>query len=177
MTSSTESLVLIGPMGAGKTSVGRRVAKRLRVDFVDTDAAIAREHGAIPQIFAQRGETAFRELERHAVHTALASGGVVSLGGGAVLHPDTQAELTAHRVVLLTVDPAVVAGRIRDGARPLLAGEDPMTRWIEIAAQRLPVYERLADATFDTSHGPLQAIVDAIAAWARPTSPIGQGTA
>jgi shikimate kinase len=168
MTPSADPLVLIGPMGAGKTSIGRKVARRLGRPFTDTDAAVVRAHGPIAEIFATRGEETFRMLEREAVHAALADGGVVSLGGGAVLHPDTQAELADHRVVLLTVTPEVVAGRIRDSARPLLAADDAVTRWSEIYAARRPVYESLAAVTYDTSSGPLSAIVEAIVRWAAP---------
>lgn len=160
------ALVLIGPMGAGKTSIGRRVAKTLGVPFTDTDALVVREHGPIEKIFADLGEQRFREIERAAVAAALESGGVVALGGGAVTDADTRGLLGDHRVVLLTVEPRIVAARIAGTSRPLLAGEDPVARWQEIYAARRPVYEELADATFDTSRGPLSAVVDAIAAWA-----------
>ncbi|WP_431800554.1 shikimate kinase [Microbacterium sp. bgisy203] len=163
----SRAIVIVGPMGAGKTSVGRRVAKALGVTFYDSDIAVAREHGAIDDLFATHGEEHFRALERDAVAAGLAQGGVVSLGGGAVLHPDTRAALRAHRVVLLTVSPDTVASRIRGGKRPLLEHDDPVARWIEIYAARRPVYEDLADVVFDTSSGPLQAIVDAITAWAQ----------
>ena len=169
MTSPSDPIVLIGPMGAGKTSVGRRVAKTLGRPFFDTDIAIVREHGPIPELFAQQGEAHFRALERAAVREGLATGGVVSLGGGAVLDADTRADLAEHRVVLLTVAPRVVAGRVRESARPLLQGEDPMARWTEIYEQRRPVYEELADLTIDTSSGPLQLVVDEIVAWALRT--------
>jgi len=162
------AIVLIGPMGAGKTSIGRRVAKALGVGFVDTDAAVAREHGPVEQIFAQQGEARFRELERAAVATALETGGVIALGGGAVMDAGTRALLPGHRVVLLTVEPRIVASRIQGTNRPLLQSEDPIARWREIYAARRPVYEELADATFDTSHGPLKLVVDAIVAWAEP---------
>ncbi|WP_413631621.1 shikimate kinase [Microbacterium sp. SSM24] len=159
---------MIGPMGAGKTSVGKRVARALDVPFFDTDAAISREHGPIDQIFADRGEAQFRALERAAVVEGLATGGVVSLGGGAVLDADTQSDLAQHRVVLLTVAPRVVAIRVRGSSRPLLQGdEDPLERWTRIYEQRRPVYERLANASFDTSNGPLQNVVDRIVAWTR----------
>jgi shikimate kinase len=164
---SADPLVLIGPMGAGKTSIGRRVAKRLGVPFTDTDAVLAREHGPIPAIFAAQGEEVFRMLERDAVRDALDHDGVVSLGGGAVLHPDTRSDLAAARVVLLTVDPAIVAGRLREGTRPLLEHDDPVERWQQIYAARKPIYDELATVTFDTSSGPLQGVVDAVARWAR----------
>lgn len=167
MSAAGRALVLIGPMGAGKTSVGRRVARTLHRPFFDTDIAVIRGHGPIDKIFAEHGEARFRALEREAVIRGLATGGVVSLGGGAVLDPETRGDLAAHRVVLLTVEPRVVAGRIRDTTRPLLQDDDALTRWEQIMTLRRPVYEEIADATFDTSHGPLQAVVDAIADWAR----------
>ncbi|WP_442575643.1 shikimate kinase [Microbacterium sp. F51-2R] len=163
------ALVLIGPMGAGKTSIGRKVAKSLGVSFFDTDIAVERAHGPIEELFATQGEADFRRLERAAVEEGLATGGVVSLGGGAVLDADTRADLARHRVVLLTVDPHVVAGRIRGTDRPLLQAEDAAARWLEIYTARRPLYEELADVTFDTSSGPLQNVVDAVAAWARST--------
>jgi shikimate kinase len=167
MTASTRALVLIGPMGAGKTSIGRRVAKALRVPFYDSDIAVVREHGPIETIFADHGEARFREWERDAVLAGLVQGGVVALGGGAVLDETTRTALAAHRVVLLTVEPRVVAGRVRDSTRPLLQDGDAIDRWTQIMDARRPIYEALADATFDTSHGPLQHVTDAIVAWAR----------
>jgi shikimate kinase len=163
------ALVLIGPMGAGKTSIGRKVAKSLGVPFFDTDIAIVRAHGPIEEIFAEQGEPYFRSLERAAVVEGLATDGVVSLGGGAVLDPQTRADLEAHRVVLLTVEPRVVAGRIRDTERPLLQSDDAAARWLEIYTTRKPVYEQVADVTFDTSSGPIQSIAEAVAAWAGTT--------
>ncbi|MFS0733080.1 shikimate kinase [Microbacterium sp. 1P10UB] len=190
MSGAHPALVLIGPMGAGKTSIGRRVAKALQVPFYDSDIAVIRDHGPIETIFAEHGEPQFREWEKDAVLAGLAQGGVVALGGGAVLHEQTRAALADHRVVLLTVEPRVVAGRVRDSARPLLrapaaepglpsAPTDPMTRWTEILRARRPVYEAVADVTFDTSHGPLQQVTDAIVAWARDdttSAPPGQDT-
>lgn len=164
---SGAAVVLIGPMGAGKTSVGRRVARALGAPFSDTDKIVVRDHGPIPALFLAQGEARFRELEREAVVEALARGGVVALGGGAVLDPATRERLSAHRVVLLTVAPHVVASRIQGDERPLLGGEDPVERWQRIYEERRPVYERAADISFDTSSGPLARVVDDIVAWAR----------
>ncbi|QAY61259.1 shikimate kinase [Microbacterium protaetiae] len=159
------AVVLIGPMGAGKTSIGRKAAKALHAPFFDTDIAIARAHGPIPKIFASQGEPHFRELEREAVREALATDGIVAVGGGAVLHPDTQADLTHHPVVLLTVDPATVAGRIRGTTRPLLQGEDALQSWQRVAEERGRLYAELADITIDTSVGHIRDIVDRVAGW------------
>lgn len=168
----TRSVVLVGPMGAGKSSIGRRLAKALGVRFVDTDSVIAREHGPITQIFAESGEAHFRALEHDAVVRAIAAGGVVALGGGAVLHEGTREALAAHHVVLLTVDAQIVASRIRSQKRPLLnTDEDPVDAWIRIRDAREPIYRAIADATFDTSHGPLSAVVTAVAEWVRAADP------
>jgi shikimate kinase len=161
-------------MGAGKTSIGKRVARALERPFSDTDAAISRTHGPIDQLFAAQGEPHFRELERAAVVEALGGGGVVSLGGGAVLDPATRADLARHRVVLLTVAPRVVAHRVRGSSRPLLQGDDALSQWTAIYEARRPIYEQLADAVFDTSSGPLNDVVDEIVAWVQTTEQQGE---
>lgn len=157
-------VVLIGPMGAGKTSVGRRVAKRLGRAFVDTDKEIVKEHGPIPALFESLGEPGFRELERDAVISALAGTVVVSLGGGAVLDEGTRVRLRDERVVLLTVTPEAVESRIRGSDRPLLH-HGGIAAWKRIAAERAPIYASLADLTLDTSNRPLSHVVDDIVAW------------
>ncbi|MET4637060.1 shikimate kinase [Mycetocola sp. 2940] len=161
-------LVLIGPMGAGKTKIGRRVARALDVPFIDTDKRIVAEHGEITEIFADRGEPAFRELERAAVVAALAEPAVVSLGGGAVLNADTQADLAACTVVLLTITGEAVAARIKTEKRPLL--KNGTGEWQRIYDERRPVYERLATISFDTSSEPIEQIAERIADWARGTA-------
>jgi len=165
------AVVLIGPMGAGKTSIGRRVARALERTFTDTDKVVVRDHGAIAELFTTHGEAHFREVERAAVAEALARGGVVALGGGAVLDAATRADLVGHDVVLLTVQPHVVASRIGGSTRPLLNAEDPVERWARIYDERRPVYEEVADVTFDTSSGPLADIVTAIVEWVRASAP------
>lgn len=160
------AVVFIGPMGAGKTSIGRRVAKRIGRGFADTDSLIVRENGPIADIFRERGEEAFRAIERDAVRRAVEAGGVVALGGGAVLAPETRELLARHRVILLTVSERTVASRIRGAKRPLLNAGDALSEWRRIMAERRPIYDQLADATFDTSSGPLRDVVDAAAEWA-----------
>jgi shikimate kinase len=169
MTSAADplTLVLVGPMAAGKTSVGRRVARRLSVPFIDTDKRIVAAHGPIPTIFAEHGEPHFRALERAAVAAALADGGVISLGGGAVTDAGTRELLRQHPVVFLTVSVDAVADRIRGGNRPLLAGEDPVENWIRIFDERRDLYDEVASTTFDTSRRPMQRIADEIVAWRR----------
>ncbi|MEV8133748.1 shikimate kinase [Microbacterium aurantiacum] len=163
------AIVLVGPMGAGKTSIGRRVARDLGVGFSDTDKIVVRDHGPIPQIFVEHGEAHFRELEHHAVAEALRAGGVVALGGGAILDARTRSLLETHRVVLLTVSPQTVAGRLHGDDRPLLAGDDALERWKRIWTERRPLYDSVADVTFDTSRGPLSRVVDSVTAWVRGT--------
>ena len=159
-------LVLIGPPAAGKTRLGKRIARLLDVPFIDTDKRIVARHGVIGEIFAEHGEPHFRMLERDEVAAALTETAVVSLGGGAVIHADTQRDLAEHRVVLLTVSPEAVEARITGGKRPLVAGIDS---WLALVEQRRPIYNSLATRTFDTSHRPLDAIAAEIAAWIQET--------
>lgn len=161
-------VVLIGPMGAGKTRIGKRVARILGTGFVDTDKVIVAENGPIPAIFASQGEPHFRALERAAVVRALAGNDVVALGGGAVLNDETRADLTAHRVVLVTVTPDAVAPRIANAHRPLL--RHGLTDWERIYAERRHLYEQLATLTVDTSHRPIDAVAKEVAAWASATA-------
>jgi len=157
-------VVLIGPMGAGKTRIGKRVARILGTGFVDTDKLIVAENGPIPAIFASQGEPHFRALERAAVIAALAGDDVVALGGGAVLDDETRADLTGHRVVLVTVSAEAVAPRIANARRPLL--RDGLTDWERIYAERRHLYEQLAKLTVDTSHRPIDAVAKEVAEWA-----------
>jgi shikimate kinase len=157
----TAPIAVIGPMGAGKTSIGRRLAKRLGLPFTDTDSRVVAAHGPIPELFATRGEEAFRAIERQAVEQALAGGGVVALGGGAVLDPRTRTDLEHATVVLLTVSEEAVAERLASGGRPLLT--DGIASWRRIAEERRPVYESLADVVVDTSRRPIATIVEELA--------------
>jgi len=163
----TKTVVLTGPMGAGKSSIGRRVAKKIGARFTDTDSVIVARHGAIANIFAEHGEEEFRRIEREVVAEAIADGGVVALGGGAVLAPETRELLRQHLVIFLDVNEHTIASRIRGAKRPLLNEEDPVEAWRRIANARRPIYEDIADVRYDTSHGPIKAVVESAAEWAQ----------
>ncbi|WP_226761374.1 shikimate kinase [Arthrobacter sp. SO3] len=150
-------IALIGPMAVGKSAIGHQLSQHLGASFVDTDVAVVANHGSIAEIFASRGEHAFRELEARAVARAIedarGSSTVISLGGGAVLDSGTQQLLERCTVVYLQCDADTVAERIaRSSGRPLLAG-DAMERWKTLFATRRPVYERLADLVIDVRNG------------------------
>jgi shikimate kinase len=143
--------VLIGPPGAGKSTVGALLAGRLGCGFTDTDTEVEAAAGKpVGDIFVEDGEPAFREMERIAVARALAGPGVVAVGGGAVLDPGTQDGLTGRPVVYLETGFAVLAKRVGfDQPRPLLVG-NPRAQLKHLLDQRLPVYERLAWITVGT---------------------------
>jgi shikimate kinase len=148
------TLVIVGPPGAGKTTVGRVVARRLGVAFADADALIEQRAGkTIADIFVTDGEAAFRELERDVVAEALAgTDGVLALGGGAVLDATTRERLRAHRVVYLTV--GLADGIRRTGmstARPLLAGVNPRATFKALLDARAPLYREVASMEVDTN--------------------------
>ncbi|MGI9825283.1 shikimate kinase [Agromyces sp. Marseille-Q5079] len=154
-------IVLIGPMGAGKSRVGARLAASVGAPFVDTDALVEGRYGPIEEIFAREGEEYFRVVERELVTEALGEQAVVSLGGGSVLHPDTRRELADLPVVWLQVSADVVATRLAGGNRPLLA-EGGLARWVAIQGERAPIYASLADLEIDTSRRSVARIVEQI---------------
>ena len=146
-------VVLIGPPGSGKTTVGRALAALLGVELRDTDQAIEAQQGQlISDIFIDGGEPRFRELERAEVASSLAShAGVLSLGGGAVMDPETSAALAGHTVVFLDVGIADAAKRVGfDRSRPLLAVH-PRAQWMRLMDARRPTYERLATFSVQTA--------------------------
>ena len=158
--------VVIGPPGAGKSTIGRRLAKALGVDWHDTDAAIEAAQGSsVADLFVDHGEAHFRALERAEVARALREcEGVVSVGGGAPMDPETQQALAGHTVVFLDVSIADAARRIGfDGSRPLLT-VNPRASWTAMMNERRPTYERLATVRVDTAGRRPAAVVDEVVA-------------
>ena len=146
--------ILIGPMAAGKTSVGRALASRLEVPFADLDALIVEADGrSIPEIFAADGENTFRELEAATLARALLEHpGILSSAAALPCIPPRRSGCAAVRD-LLDVDEAIAARRLAHGSgRPLLQGEDPMGRWRELARERTALRE-LAALRIDAGHG------------------------
>jgi shikimate kinase len=145
-------VVLVGPMGAGKSTVGGLLAASWDVPLRDTDRDVEEREGRlVSEIFVERGEQYFRDLERAAVAEALRTHeGVLALGGGAVLDPETQAALEGHRVVFLHVGLSDAVKRVGLGtARPLLLG-NVRARVKALLDERLPVYRKVATCTVDT---------------------------
>jgi shikimate kinase len=160
---------LVGMMGAGKSTVGPALARRLGVRFVDTDAEIEREAGlAVSEIFARDGEDAFRAREREAIEALAGRPAVVALGGGAIARAGMPERLAATgTVVYLRAEPATLARRLGDAReRPLLADLDPegrRQRVEQLLATREAAY-RSAALTVDTDERSAQEVVEAILA-------------
>ncbi|MFG1699328.1 shikimate kinase [Nonomuraea sp. NPDC049309] len=160
----TAKAVLIGPPGSGKTTLGRLLAERLGVGFRDTDADVEAVAGKpVSDIFVEDGEERFRELEHQAVRRALAEhDGILSLGGGAILHEETQVLLEGQHVVYLQVGLADAVQRVGlASARPLLV-LNPRSRLKALMEERRPIYERLATVTVVTDKREPEELADEI---------------
>jgi shikimate kinase len=145
-------VVLIGPMGAGKTTVAGLLGRAWEVEVRDTDADVGTRSGkSVADIFVEDGEEAFRRLEAEAVAQALADHpGVLALGGGAVLDPATRDRLAGHRVIFLQVGLSEAVKRVGLGVgRPLLLG-NVRSRIKALLDERAPIYSEVASATVDT---------------------------
>ncbi|MFD0441114.1 shikimate kinase, partial [Streptomyces chartreusis] len=141
--SAAPVVVLVGPMGVGKSTVGQLLAERLGVGYRDTDDDIVAEQGrTIAEIFVDEGEPVFRAIEKQAVQRALAEhDGVLALGGGSILDEDTRALLLGQRVVYLSMDVEEAVKRTGlNAARPLLA-VNPRKQWRELMEARRHLYE------------------------------------
>jgi shikimate kinase len=167
MTLRGRSIVLVGMMGAGKSSVGRRLAGRLALPFTDADAEIEAAAGmSIPEIFAAHGEAAFRSGEQRVLSRLLHNGPqVLATGGGAFMNPATRAEIRALGVsIWLKADFEVLMRRIKRRAdRPMLKTDDPAATLKRLMEERYPVYAQ-ADLTIESREVPHGTVVDEIVA-------------
>jgi shikimate kinase len=161
----SRNIVLIGLMGAGKTAVGRRLASRLDLPFVDADAEIEAAAGdSISDIFAERGEAYFRQGERKVIARLLENGPqVLATGGGAYMNPDTRASIKAQALsIWLKAGIKVLMKRVgRRDNRPLLAAADPEKVMKKLMEERYPVYAE-ADVTIESRDVPHDAMVGAV---------------
>jgi shikimate kinase len=161
------NVFLIGPMGSGKTAVGRYLARALKLPFHDSDAEIERRTGVdIPFIFDKEGEAGFRQREREAIETLTALEGIVlATGGGAILHPDNRGRLASRGcVVYLQTSVAQQADRVRHGrTRPLLgAAGEADSRLGELMEVRAPLYAEIADIVVQTDGKRVNAVAEQI---------------
>lgn len=169
--SAGPKVVLVGPPGAGKSTVARSLAARWGLTARDTDADVEASAGRpISEIFVDDGEPAFRAMEREAVTAALNEhDGVLALGGGAVLDPVTQSALAQYRagggvVVFLDVSLSHAAPRVGlTGSRPLLLG-NPRARWKVLMDARRPVYQSVASVVVSTDDLSPREVVDEVVA-------------
>ena len=161
-------LVLVGLMGAGKSAVGRKLAAKLEIPFIDADNEIEAAAGcSIQEIFASHGEAAFRDGERRVMKRLLETEPVhvLATGGGAFMDPETRALIGRKAIsVWLRAELDVLFERVsRRGHRPLLKTADPKGKLAELIEQRYPVYAE-ADITVDSGAGPIGAMVDRVTA-------------
>ena len=160
------NVILVGPMGAGKSTIGRLLAKELRLLFKDSDKEIEQRSGAdIPWIFDVEGEQGFRERERAVIAELCELDGLVlATGGGAVLHPDNRAALRrGGRVVYLYASVEQQLDRTsRDRNRPLLRTADPGKVLADLLAIRDPLYREIADVIVQTDERPPRLVVQEI---------------
>ncbi|MBO8189160.1 shikimate kinase [Streptomyces spirodelae] len=165
-------VVLVGPMGVGKSTVGAILAERLGVTCRDTDQDIVEQAGKpISEIFLDEGEPHFRELERAAVRRALAEHtGVLALGGGAVLAEETRELLAGHPVVFLEMGVTEAVKRVGlDAPRPLLV-INPRQQWRKLMEERRPLYTEVARAVVSTEDRTPDEVADEILAALQPPS-------
>ncbi|QIG47146.1 shikimate kinase [Nordella sp. HKS 07] len=159
------AIVLVGLMGAGKTTVGRRLAEKLGLDFVDADHEIELAAGqSIPEIFAEHGEAYFRDGERKVIARLLENGAqVLATGGGAYMSAETRSTIRSHGIsIWLRADFDLLMRRVRRRSnRPLLQNDDPEAVMRKLIAERYPIYAE-ADITVDSRDVAHTSIVNSI---------------
>jgi shikimate kinase len=151
-----KKIVLIGPPGAGKSSIGKALAKELNLNFIDSDSEIEKiSHKKISEIFIEDGEPAFRLLEVDVVRKVLADfEGVISLGGGAPINKEIQEVLQDANYPVVFIDVSIAQAATRIGFnkdRPLLL-VNPRQQWISLMSDRRPIYEKLASQTISSDN-------------------------
>lgn len=158
-----ENIFLVGSMGAGKSTIGKQLAKNLRKEFLDSDHEIERRTGVdIPYIFDLEGEEGFRRRERQVIEELTQEKDIVlATGGGAVLDADNRAALVARGFVVYLYAPIdlLVERTARDRNRPLLAGGDPRERLEALMAERDPLYRQVADLVMETDQRSTRLVV------------------
>jgi shikimate kinase len=163
-----QSLVLIGAPGSGKSTIGQILADSLDLPFVDTDKRVELQSGdSISDIFINEGEPYFRELERKCVQMALQESaltpGVIALGGGSILNPDTQRDLENYSVAWLQVSISEALKRVgMNQSRPLLLG-NVRANLINLLQERTPIYEKLSNIIIETSGIPPEQCAEQLA--------------
>lgn len=157
--------VLVGLPGAGKTTIGKKLAKFLELEFVDIDKVIEKEQQqSIATIFSEQGEDFFRILEKQKIAEYLVStNGVLSLGAGAIMALDTQLLLRDQQVVYLEISLSEGIKRVSGNSRRPLLKDDPATIYRQLYERRVPIYEKLAKVHIQTRNRPKQQIVEQIA--------------
>lgn len=164
--SHIDRVFLVGPMGAGKSTIGRRLAERLGLEFCDLDHALEARTGVdIPRIFDIEGEAGFRRREAALLDELTQRGGLVlATGGGAVLDSDSQRHLAGRGVVVyLRASIATQINRTRNSNRPMIQGHDPAERLQALLDERDPIYHQLADLVMDTEAGNPERLAELIA--------------
>ena len=161
------NIFLVGPMGAGKTTIGRNLAQIVGKRFVDADREVETRSGAsISLIFELEGEAGFRRRERAVIEELSGRQDLVlATGGGAVLDPGSRALLRERGTVVYLHCPIEVLHRrtLRDRNRPLLQTDDPMARLVQIVVERDPLYREVADLIVETDHRTVRSVVNELA--------------
>jgi shikimate kinase len=169
------SVFLIGPMGSGKSAVGKYLARLLGLQFYDSDTEIERRTGVdIPYIFDKEGEAGFRQRERETIELLTAMPGtVLATGGGAVLLPDNRRVLSERGcVIYLETSVAQQADRVKQGrTRPLLANVDTITKLEQLMHERAVLYRGIADITVSTDGRRVRTVAEEILRKLRPVAP------
>ncbi len=163
---SAQNIFLVGPMGAGKTTIGRQLAKTLGVDFIDSDQEIEQRTGAtISWIFDIEGEAGFRSREAQVIDELSQRDGIVlATGGGAILDENNRSRLAARGMVVYLSAPLeqLLKRTLKDRSRPLLQTPDPRNKLLELIAIRDPLYRQIADFVIETDKHTVKSAVDAI---------------